>query len=39
MWQSPRGIFASGGQQLLRASTYGRGMWEFDLASKPDFQI
>jgi uncharacterized membrane protein len=33
------GIFASGGQQLLRASTYGRGMWEFDLASKPDFQI
>jgi len=33
------GLFASGGQQLLRASTYGRGMWEFDLASKPDFQI
>ncbi len=33
------GIFASGGQQLLRASTYGRGIWQFNLATTPDFQI
>ena len=33
------GIFASGGQQLLRASTYGRGIWQFNLAAIPDFQI
>ncbi len=33
------GVFASGGQQLLRASTYGRGIWQFNLASTPDFQI
>jgi hypothetical protein len=33
------GVFASGGQQLLRASTYGRGIWQFDLATTPDFQI
>lgn len=33
------GVFASGGQQLLRASTYGRGMWEFNLAVTPDFQM
>ncbi|MGA8342276.1 MAG: hypothetical protein WB781_10095 [Candidatus Sulfotelmatobacter sp.] len=33
------GIFASGGQQLLRASTYGRGIWQFNLAATPDFQI
>ena len=33
------GVFASGGQQLLRASTYGRGVWQFNLASTPDFQI
>ena len=32
-------VFASGGQQLLRASTYGRGMWQFNLAAVPDFQI
>jgi hypothetical protein len=32
-------IFNSGGQKLLRASTYGRGVWEFDLAATPDFQI
>jgi hypothetical protein len=33
------GIFASDGQQLLRASTYGRGIWQFNLAAIPDFQI
>jgi hypothetical protein len=32
-------IFNSGGQKLLRASTYGRGVWQFDLAATPDFQI
>lgn len=32
-------FFNSGGQKLLRASTYGRGMWQFDLLAKPDFQI
>jgi len=33
------GVFNSGGQQLLRASTYGRGMWQFNLVIAPDFQI
>ncbi len=33
------GVFASGGQQLLRASTYGRGIWQFNLAITPDFQF
>jgi hypothetical protein len=33
------GVFASGGQQLLRASTYGRGMWQFNLVLTPDFQV
>ena len=33
------GVFASGGQQLLRASTYGRGMWQFNLVIVPDFQL
>jgi hypothetical protein len=32
-------IFNSGGQKLLRASTYGRGVWQFDLMTTPDFQI
>lgn len=32
-------IFDSGSQKLLRASTYGRGVWEFNLAAVPDFQI
>jgi hypothetical protein len=32
-------IFDSGGQKLLRASTYGRGVWQFDLLAAPDFQI
>jgi hypothetical protein len=33
------GIFAWGGQQLLRAATYGRGIWQFNLVITPDFQI
>jgi hypothetical protein len=32
-------LFNSGGQKLLRASTYGRGVWQFNLAAAPDFQI
>jgi len=32
-------LFNSGGQKLLRASTYGRGVWQFDLLAAPDFQI
>ena len=30
-------LFNSGGQKLLRASTYGRGVWQYNLL--PDFQI
>ena len=30
-------LFNFGGQKLLRASTYGRGVWQFDLV--PDFAI
>jgi hypothetical protein len=33
------GVFNYGGQQLLRASTYGRGMWQFNLVITPDFQM
>ena len=33
------GVFNRGGQQLLRASTYGRGMWQFNLVITPDFQF
>ncbi len=32
-------LFDSGGQKLLRASTYGRGVWQFNLIAAPDFQI
>lgn len=32
-------IFNHGGQQLLRASTYGRGIWQFNLVITPDFQF
>ncbi len=32
-------IFNSGGQKLLRASTYGRGLWQFNLLAAPDFQF
>jgi len=33
------GVFSFGGQQLLRASTYGRGIWQFNLVITPDFQL
>jgi hypothetical protein len=33
------GVFTGGGQQLLRASTYGRGIWQFNLVIVPDFQM
>jgi hypothetical protein len=32
-------IFSSGSQQFLRASTYGRGVWQFNLNPTPDFQL
>ncbi|MGH9503971.1 MAG: hypothetical protein ACRD20_14060 [Terriglobales bacterium] len=32
-------MFSFGGTKKLRASTYGRGIWEFTLASGPDFQF
>jgi hypothetical protein len=32
-------LFNSGGQKLLRASTYGRGVWQFNLLATPTFQI
>jgi hypothetical protein len=32
------GIFNAGGHKLLRASTYGRGVWQFDMTT-PGFQI
>lgn len=32
-------LFNSGGKKLLRASTYGRGMWQFNLLATPDFEI
>lgn len=32
-------IFSSGAAKRLRASTYGRGIWEFDLATTPDYQL
>jgi len=32
-------IFNSGGEELLRASTYGRGIWQFGLAVTQDFRI
>ncbi|MGA9800976.1 MAG: hypothetical protein WBQ68_18310 [Terriglobales bacterium] len=33
------GMFNFGGTKKLRASTYGRGMWEFTLTEGPDFQF
>ena len=33
------GLFNSGGQKLLRASTYGRGIWQINLDFTPDFQL
>jgi hypothetical protein len=32
-------LFNSGGQILLRASTYGRGIWQFGLVTVPDFAL
>lgn len=32
-------IFNSGGVNRLRAATYGRGIWEWNLVTTPDFQI
>jgi hypothetical protein len=32
-------IFNSGGQKLLRASTYGRGVWQFPLSVTSDYAI
>jgi hypothetical protein len=32
-------IFNSGPRKLLRASTYGRGVWEYPLIVGPDFQV
>ena len=32
-------LFDFGGDKRLRASTYGRGIWEWDLVTTPDFQI
>lgn len=33
------GLFTSGGQKLLRASTYGRGIWQLNLVTTPDYQL
>jgi hypothetical protein len=32
-------VFNSGGLKRLRAGTYGRGIWEWNLITTPDFQI
>ncbi len=32
-------LFNSGGQKLVRASTYGRGVWQFNLLATPTFEI
>ena len=32
-------IFNSGGKKLLRASTYGRGIWEYNLSTTADYQV
>ncbi|HWZ84337.1 MAG TPA: hypothetical protein VNW47_17040 [Terriglobales bacterium] len=32
-------LFNSGASKKLRASTYGRGIWEYDLATSPDYQL
>ena len=33
------GLFNYGGQKLLRASTYGRGIWQYNLITMPDYQL
>jgi hypothetical protein len=32
-------LFNSGGQKLLRASTYGRGVWQYNLITTPDYTV
>lgn len=32
-------LYNSGGQKLLRASTYGRGVWQYNLVTTPDYQL
>ncbi|HUO17541.1 MAG TPA: hypothetical protein VMX38_21340 [Verrucomicrobiae bacterium] len=32
-------LFNSGGEELLRASTYGRGIWQFPIAIAPDYLL
>ncbi len=33
------GLFNSGGEELLRASTYGRGVWQYPIAATPDYTL
>ncbi|HTW58599.1 MAG TPA: hypothetical protein VMD99_10730 [Terriglobales bacterium] len=33
------GLFNSGGEELLRASTYGRGVWQYPIAATADYQL
>ncbi len=33
------GLFNSGGQELLRASTYGRGIWQFPIQVTADYSL
>jgi len=33
------GLFNSGGEELLRASTYGRGMWQYPIAATADYRL
>jgi hypothetical protein len=33
------GIFNSGGEELLRASTYGRGLWQFPIMATADYSL
>ncbi len=33
------GLFNSDGEELLRASTYGRGVWQFPVAVTPDYAL
>ena len=32
-------LFNSGGEEFLRASTYGRGIWEYPIVAIPDYQL
>jgi len=32
-------LFNHGGVKILRASTYGRGIWQFTLSQTPDYQV